>query len=210
MGKADEFIFTGETKSSIKVRVISGEGKDLIVDNSKVFGKNHHTKIYDYHREDSILFNSEASRAVQNRKQLFHAEGFYQDNYAYFIPLASYNIDDKWSFGFFSGKTWQWFGKPDFGMKYMLTARASTNKNYSVIMRTEFREAIKKWDLIADFTAARPYDNLRYFYGLGNETKVDEDLFSQSYYRNTTTALIATLGLRKTFWKKSHLSLIHI
>lgn len=207
LGKTDEFLFTGETKSSIKVRVISGAGKDLIVDDSKVFGRDHFTKIYDYSRDDSIQFNSEANRAVQNRKELFHVEGFYKDNYAYFIPMISYNIDDKWNVGFFSGKTWQWFGKPDFGMKYTLTARASTNKNYSIVMRTEFREAIKKWDLIADFTAARPYDNLRYFYGLGNETKADEDLFRQSYYRNTTTALIATVGLRRSFWKKSHLIL---
>jgi len=207
LAKDDEFYLFGKSKSSIKVRIIGGGGEDFIVDKSKVERQNNRTLIYDFNKKDSVVVGESTKFISQNREMHFQAEGFYEDDYAYLIPIGSYNVDDGWGFGFATGKSWQRFGKPDFGAKYSLVALASTNKNFSINFKTQFREVIKKWDLVFNLKAARPDRNFRFFYGLGNDTQFDRALFSENYYTNVTTNFTSELGLVKTFWKKSQLKI---
>ena len=205
LARDDEFYIGGKSKSSIKVRIIGGDGKDFIVDKSKVEERNSRTLIYDFNEKDTVVVGATTKLMSQNREIHFAAEGFYEDDYAYLIPMVSYNIDDAWGLGISTGKSWQQFGKPDFGVKYSLIALASTRGNYSLNLNTQFREVIKKWDLVFNLVASRPDRRFRFFYGLGNDTEFDKALFKSNYYTNLTTNLSGELGLLKTFWKKSQL-----
>lgn len=205
--KGDEFYIGGKSKSSIKVRIIGGDGEDLIVDKSKVENYDNRTLIYDYNKKDTVIVGQSTKLKSHNREIHFEAENFYEDDYAYLIPMANYNVDNGWGIGFSTGKSWQRFGKPDFGVKYSLTALASTQNNFSLNLRTQFREVVKKWDMVFNLDAARPDRNFRFFYGLGNDTEFDRSLFKQNYYTNFTTNFIGELGLLKTFWKKSQLKI---
>lgn len=207
LAKEDEFYLGGRSKSSIKVRIIGGDGKDFIVDKSKVEERNSRTLIYDFNKKDSVVVGMSTQLKTQNREIHFAAEGFYEDDYAYLIPIGSYNIDDGWGLGIATGKSWQRFGKPDFGIKYSLVAVASTRKNYSLNLNTQFREVIKKWDLVFNLGASRPDRRFRFFYGLGNETEFEQALFKSNYYTNLTTSFSGELGLLRTFWKKSQLKI---
>ncbi len=206
--KGDEFYLGGKSKSSIKVRIIGGDGKDFIVDKSKVEKYDNRTLIYDFNQKDTVIVGSPTKYSNQVREIHFEAEDFYEDDYAYLIPMASYNVDNGWGFGFSTGKSWQRFGKPDFGIKYSLVALGSTEKNYSLNFNTQFREVIKKWDLIFNLNAARPDRNLRFFYGLGNNTEFDRALFREDYYTNLTSNFSTELGLLRTFWGKSQLKIL--
>lgn len=207
LAKDDEFYLAGKASSSIKVRIIGGKGRDFIVDKSKVEERNNRTLVYDFSKTDTVIAGMTTQLKSQNREIHFAAEGFYEDDYAYLIPMGSYNVDDGWGFGFATGKSWQRFGKPDFGAKYSLVALASTKKNYSLDLSTQFREVVKKWDLIFNLVASRPDRRFRFFYGLGNETEFDKTLFKQNYYTNLTTNLTGELGLLKTFWRNSQLKI---
>ncbi|MFK8008772.1 MAG: hypothetical protein AB8H03_20600 [Saprospiraceae bacterium] len=207
LAKDDEFYLAGKSSSSIKVRIIGGDGKDFIVDKSKVEDRNSRTLIYDFNKKDTVVMGATTQLKSQNREIHFAAEDFYEDDYAYLIPMGSYNVDDGWGFGFATGKSWQQFGKPNFGAKYALVVLASTQKNYSINLSTQFREVIKKWDLVFNLKAARPDRNFRFFYGLGNDTEFDRTRFRDNYYTNLTTNFSSELGLLKTFWKKSQLKI---
>lgn len=74
LGKKDEFRISGTTKSSIKIRIIGGDGKDVIIDESKVNGLGHKTKIYDFNRKDSLQLGKEATLADQNRELFLKLE----------------------------------------------------------------------------------------------------------------------------------------
>ncbi|MGK0366130.1 MAG: hypothetical protein ACI85O_003201 [Saprospiraceae bacterium] len=203
LGKKDEFRISGTAKSSIKVRVIGGKGKDIIIDESKVSGLTHETKIYDFNHKDSLQMGTEAKLVNQNREIFFEARSIHNDNSFLFLPSASYNIDDGFGIGLSFNRTVQKFGKPDFGIKYNVSVQASTNSNYSLNLGATFRETVKKWDLWLNVLAAHPYNLHRFYYGLSNEPKLDEEEFETGYYRNETTVLGGKIGLRRRFWKKS-------
>lgn len=207
LAKNDEFYLVGKSNSSILVRIIGGEGEDFIVDKSKVEKYKNRTLIYDYEKMDTVIVGESTRFSRQNRPIHFQAEGFYEDDYAYLIPMGSYNVDDGWGFGFATGKSWQKFGKPDFGAKYSLVALGSTRENYSLNLRTQFKEVIKRWDLVFNLKAARPDRNFRFFYGLGNDTDFDRSLFRENYYTNRTTNIRGELGVLRTFWKRSQLKI---
>lgn len=207
LGKKDEFRISGTAKSSIKVRVIGGKGKDVIIDESKVKGLGHQTKIYDFNRKDSLQLGTEAKLAEQNEEMFFEARNIHNDNAFFLLPAVSYNVDDGLGIGLNFDRTIQKFGKPDFGIKYNLALEASTNNNYSLNLGVTFRETVKKWDLWLNVLAAYPYNLHRFYYGLSNETKLSDEEFETGYYRNETTILGGKIGLRRRFWKKSQVLL---
>lgn len=207
LGKNDEFNISGTAKSSIKVRVIGGKGKDLIIDDSKVKGPKHRTKVYDFSNKDSLRLGSEGRLSQQIRATFFEAEAIHEDNTYLLVPAISYNLDDGLGIGFTFNRTIQKFAKPDFGIKYNIEGQASTKENYSLSFGLEFRETIKKWDLLWNVLAASPYNLHRFFYGLGNENNLGDEDFNDDYYQNEMTVLSGKLGLRRNFWEKSQLVL---
>ena len=65
LGNEDIFIVHGNSKKSIKLRIIGGAGKDSIVDQSVVKGPSKQTLIYEKNQE-SIIFKGKESKIINS------------------------------------------------------------------------------------------------------------------------------------------------
>ena len=100
-GGNDKIKVEGDASKSILVRVIGGEGKDLVEDNSRVNGLGHCTVFYDLKDSTSrIVSKGEvASRMSKNPAvNSYDRRAFKYDRLAP-IVFGNYNVDD----GFFIG-----------------------------------------------------------------------------------------------------------
>ncbi|TAL46141.1 MAG: hypothetical protein EPN92_06625, partial [Chitinophagaceae bacterium] len=178
----DVYNVKGETKKGIVIRVIGGNGIDSVIDGSAVKSMGHQTKIYD---NGNNLFNTgkEARQYIlsDSLKNEYNRKAF---KYDWFAPILipGYNVDD----GFLTGAgvifKKQQFGKSPYGYMHTIAGNyASATSSWSAWYKGVFKEFIGKADLHLE---AR-YNSPRYsrnYYGLGNETVIDENA-DKDYYR---------------------------
>ena len=160
-----------ESKKGIKVRVIGGEGKDELDDDSKVKGFGKKNVFYDTKEGNKIKFNSESKSRLSddpgvnryNRKEF---------KYNVLMPLvtANFNPDD----GIFLGGGFQYtnhgFRKEPFKSRHkVLGSYAINTSSYNFSYLGEYTDVIGKWDLETDITLNVP-NFVNNFFGLGNES----------------------------------------
>ncbi len=100
-GGNDKIKIEGDASKSILVRVIGGEGKDLVEDNSHVNGLGHCTVFYDLKDSTSqIVSKGEVANRMSKNPTVnsYDRRAFKYDRLAP-IVLGNYNVDD----GFFIG-----------------------------------------------------------------------------------------------------------
>ena len=177
LGGKDDFVITGKTKRSIKVRVIGGFGKDEVEDNSKVIGLRKMTKVYD--ETDGIEIEKENEvrdlTGPSIAKNEYEREDHLYDRHA-FAPILGYTPDDKFWLGVGLTSTIHGFRKEPYKSKHILKA------SFSPSSRTAFHASY-----VGDFTKAlfnyldvQPgfqLDNPFYvnYFGLGNLTEKTSD-----------------------------------
>jgi outer membrane protein assembly factor BamA len=95
------------------------------------------------------------------------------------------------------------YGKPDFSSMHDFSIRASTLGNLQLGYEGTVRHVLGQWDLTL---AARGSDARRfnYFFGLGNETKFDQDSLRNGYYTLRYSNVTGIVGLKRSFWKRSN------
>ena len=192
-GGDDKFNITGDD-GGILIRIISGNGNDSVIDNSKANGGK--TKLYD--KNETTFSSGEVKRYItqDTLKTEFTPLSF---KYNWFAPKISigYNPDDGVYLGGGIIMKKQQFGKAPWGsMQSIWGNYAFATGAYNFWYEGIFREAVGKWDLHLDAKINAPNYVLNY-YGQGNETVKIDSL--HDYYRVRINQWIVAPSLQRQF-----------
>jgi hypothetical protein len=187
-GGNDKVILTGNNSSSIKVRVIGGEGEDMVEDRSSLTGGSVNLIFYDDGRNtaiketDNVSLNNDKYKMLKDVIQKIDPVPQDYGSLLTFLPALNFNTDEGFIFGGASFFTRYGFRYSKF--KYRLTM----NGTYSTKTRGYFFKFTSDFNGLIKNTGVGFYGELSgakfsNFYGMGNETTLDKDLQRNNYYR---------------------------
>lgn len=208
LGNEDEFYLTGESDKSILVRVIGGEDKDKIMDESMVKGSRKKTRIYENDPGSTINPGTEGKSIHSWNENLYkyNRQAFAYNTY-FPLPFLGYNADDGLIIGLGVTFKRQKFGKEDFSAKHRLDVRGSTSGNFQLSYDAQLHHVIHKWDVVYYGLLAYPTDFVS-FYGYGNETQKVDSLYRADYYKTRYNSAQLGVGVLRDFLKRSQFSLV--
>ena len=190
----DIYKINGKSNSGITIRIIGGDNKDSIIDNSNI-------KIHVYDDAKNTFVKGARTRLHLNDST---DHTFNYDTYRYdkkgIKPLVGYTNEDPIFVGLGYGALhykWRKFpfaSKQAIGVKYSISQRA-----VSVFYQGIFPALIGKWDLLLN----ADYDAIRWlnFYGLGNKTStVIKDI---PFNRTRSKQILGSIGLERKFGKNT-------
>ena len=198
----DQFELTGDAKSKIKVRIVSGEGVDEIV-----AGNTTQPKVQVYDNPDTNLGNDSGVKARLTDDPKVHAYDRMANKYDVLFPVAywQYNKDDGLFLGggfIFTKQGWR---KKPFASNHKFSADIALATNaFNVKYDGTFTDVVGGWDLGLLADVRKPLFVNNYF-GIGNESVYDVDNQDIDYYRvrfeNITyrATLTNNLGAHATF-----------
>ncbi|MBO0356779.1 hypothetical protein J0X19_02380 [Hymenobacter sp. BT186] len=198
----DVFNVTGTAGKSVLVRIIGGEGKDQITDNSRAGGLRALTKIYDV-PDTQLQLGPESDNRTSLRPDVnrYERESFQYNGYTPSATLI-YNRNDGFGAGVGINFNRQGFRKPGYRNLYTFNLRGSTGGNFQVGLASRYRYAFGRWDVGAaiDYGAYFPFYN---FFGLGNDTQKDEARFDNNYYRARYKGYTINVFTERVFLRRS-------
>jgi len=199
----DVFKVTGDGGSkSILVRVIGGDGKDHIVDDSRAAGLRTLTKVYDVPDTD-LQLGKEADNHTSTRPGVnaYDREQFEYNSYRPSVSLF-YNAND--GFGAGAGVTFlrQGFRKPGFKNSYSFNIEGSANGMFQLSGSTRHRYAIGKVDAGAAVNYGNYFPFYRFF-GLGNNTPFSQAAYDNKFYNARYKGFTASAFLERIFLQRS-------
>lgn len=195
----DIFLVTGAARNSILLRVIGGEGKDKITDESRVTGLRALTKVYDVPDTEMQLGKESDNRtSTKLGVNRYDREAFEYDGYNPRATLG-YNRNDGFIIGAGFDIVHRGFRKPDYKNLYGVDVRGSSNGNFQAALNMRHRHAIGQWDIGArtEYGNFFPYYN---FFGLGNNSPKDEGLYDDKYYKARYKGYILSAFAERTFF----------
>ncbi|WP_400191244.1 hypothetical protein [Hymenobacter sp. B81] len=198
----DVFRVSGQGPSSIRVRLIGGEGKDQVADDSR----GGRTEVYDVPQTELQAGPATADRR-SSRLGVNHydREAFEYDGYA---PRGGIIFNRNDGLGVAAGFDWvkQGFRKPDYRVRYGIDAQYTTGGNRQLTGNVRWRYLLGKWDVGARATYGNffPFYN---FFGLGNATRKNDELFDDGYYRARYRGVETSVFFERVFRQKSLLRL---
>lgn len=203
LGGDDIFDIQGEGKSSILIRILGNSGDDLFKDETKK--SKTRTLIYDKGKGSQFEVD-DGSKVVKHwNKEIYEYDRLAFD-YHRTTPIfgLSYNGFNGLSLTLGTSLLRQKFGKKNYSSMHSFLASASTKKNVRLNYTARFHHAVRNWDIPfeIDFSSPEFRNN---FYGLGNNTVFDQDLFDDDFYQFFHKTFHVKSGLGKTFWQKSTL-----
>ncbi|MDZ4713061.1 MAG: BamA/TamA family outer membrane protein [bacterium] len=178
----DNVTVTGNSDNNILLRIIGGNGKDEIINNS-----DQRIKFYDSDKETKlssakVYFNNDKISIPLNPIDKYEPSledrlGFYA-----FTPIVDYNTDDGFILG--GGPNYLQHGFRAEPFKYfaeLTGAYATAAKDYDIRFYGDFHKLIHR-SRVQLFVKASELDFNR-FYGFGNETARDEELAERNFYK---------------------------
>jgi hypothetical protein len=199
----DIFQVTGNGGAgSILVRVIGGEGKDKITDDSRAAGLRTLTKVYDSPTTDLTAGpETDDHRSISRTVNLYDREAFEFNSYA---PRAGlfYNRNDGIGFNVGVGFVRQGFRKPGYKNRYDFDLQASTGGQLQITAASRHRYAIGKIDIGAEASYGNFFPFYNYF-GIGNDTKINQDSYDNKYYRARYRGFTVKAFGERVFWQRS-------
>jgi len=193
----DRFEIARNHKKEMTIRIIGGEGLDIISNKHQGDSGRKLTEVYDT-KSGSVIENNgqiENKTSEEPRINRFEKESF---QYDYLGPLVTggYNSDD----GLFLGggaiiKTHE-FRKAPFATMHQIKGKHSTlTSAFSFDYKGIFTDALgSSYDLNLDLNVRAPNFKSNYF-GLGNETKQSND--SKTFYRFRFDQILFSTALEK-------------
>ena len=173
----DVFEISGSANASIPVRVIGGDGQDLLMDSSKVSGPGRTTYFYDQTGQGDLYSEGE----VRDFRSRDPAVNFYDRNafeYDRLAPLlyGNYNPDD----GVFLGAGFLFFKngfrKDPFSQRHLFLASiAPLTSSYNFSYQGKFTDVFGKWNVELDADLKVP-NFVNNFFGMGNESVFNDDI----------------------------------
>lgn len=173
----DQFNITGQSKEAILIRVIGGDGKDIVSDKSSVKNIAKKTLFYDVIDQGEITDTKEVKdlRSKDPEVNAYNRMAFMYDRLA---PLAygNYNPDD----GLFVGGGFIFikngFRKSPFAARHLVLASvAPLTLSFNFRYNVKFTELLGKWNLEVDANLRSP-NYVNNFFGFGNESKFNKDI----------------------------------
>ncbi len=207
LGNEDTFVIRGESTASIPVRIVGGNGKDIIIDSSYVKGRRPYTLVYEK-SDDAQLDLGQEARMVKARNEAsydFEPTGFHYNTYFPLI-LPGYNTNDGFSIAAgVNFKRYQYDRQP-FSSSHQIGAKITSKGFFRVGYDAYFPQALGQWGILLSALYASPNEDYIFFYGIGNETTKDDQRYADNFYRTRYNSIQVSTGLRKNFWKVSSFS----
>ena len=203
LGGKDVFTVTGEGgKHSILVRVIGGDGKDKITDDSRAAGLRTLTKIYDV-PDTELKLGPESDNHTSTRPGVnaYNRKEFEYNSYRPGISLF-YNANDGFGAGASVTFLRQGFRKPGYKNKYKVDVQGSINGLFQLTASTRHRYAIGKIDVGTEVSYGSYFPFYRFF-GLGNNTGFSQDLYDNKFYNARYKGYTLNAFLERTFFQRS-------
>jgi len=202
----DIFEITGEHRGKIKIRIIGGDGDDRVIDNSNDNKRGKSVLIYDKYGNNII----EGTSGIRNVKKADESAYSYDRTafkYNTYLPkiLASYNVDDGAILTAGISFTNHKYGKPDYSSIHKFDVDISTEGNFTFKYVANYRHVIGTWDLELGGMVGHP-NRFNNFYGLGNETVKNQQLYNAGFYKTRYNTVLGEFGLINEFLKRSSFS----
>lgn len=194
LGGDDKIKVGGTAPESSRLRIVGGEGNDLIADSSSVEGLRRLTYVYDTSKGNQLKLGPEA-RNLTSAKPVKYDRFSYK--YNYLGPLASveYNRDDGLLVGAGVLLKTQGFQKDPYGMMQRLMGSYAFNtQSFLVDYAAHFPQLRLGLDLKLNVNWKSPGYSENFF-GLGNETDYNPDIDIEYYrYRSAQFYANALIG----------------
>ena len=199
----DVFNISGETKNSIRIRVIGGPAPDEINDKSQVSALGKKTLVYEEENESKIQLGSEGKLVNHWDKTVYNYD---RTRFAYnrYMPTAFIGSNSTNGFGGSVGITFtqQKFGKEDYSARHSIKGSFTTENMNIFEYNGRFHHVFGKWDveiggLIAD------NNEFNKFFGIGNGTVNVDALDDANFYQARYETYSGKVGVARDFWKKS-------
>jgi len=190
MNDDDVFRLEGKTNKGILIRIIGGEGNDVLEDRSFVAGSKKLTQVYD---TDKKGFQT-------SRETRLHIS---KDSLINTYEYKSFEYDKKGfgvSPGFFSltlgySDTRHAWRKTPAGSEHSIKLKYSINRNAVYIdYRTTFYQLLGKWNAFVGAGAGVP--NVVNFFGVGNETTFTK--YDRKYFRLRSHDIYGKFGVNRS------------
>lgn len=187
----DQFVIKGEDKAKIRVRIIAGNGNDIIKDSLKLKGK----KVVVYDQKEQIIFESN-NNLIKKTSKSSEVNKYNRESYKYNVtfPLlyAGYTPDDGVLLGGGFIRTTYGFRKEPFATRQQFIGGISfLTGAFKVKYRLDITDALGKTDLeiFADLQSPRNSN----FYGFGNTSEYDPNERHRYYRFNYSDFLVEGL-----------------
>ena len=183
----DAFIVQGDVRHGILIRAIGGAGRDVFVDHSRVRGGSKQTRFYDTETGnawdvgvETRLIRSDDDPAVND-----YDPNEFRHNQMWLLLFFGHNKDDGFFLGGGAKITRRGFRKKSYAAEHRIKANlAATTQAFNVVYEGHYVDVFGPWDVMLDAEYLSP-DNIRNFYGLGNETENEAD--DRAFYQARLT-----------------------
>ena len=200
-------VYGASQNRSVKIRVIGGEGMDILADTAAVAGKR--TWFYDQEGQGEIIFQGEVRDRMSTRPSVndYDRMVFEYDRLA---PLlwGQYNPDDGPFLGAGSLFIKHGFRKHPFAQRHLLLASvAPETGSYNFQYQGKFTRLAGPWDLQIEADVKAP-NYVNNFFGMGNESVFNDDVDNEpdvevddaiDYYRYRFNEIIFHPSMSRTF-----------
>jgi len=176
LGGKDIFEISGEVKKGILIRVIGGDDRDSIADNSVVGGLHHKTIVYDTKTENVFHFGPETKDKTEAAGEVnLYSRGDHKVPYLGPRLSLQYNTDDQlYVGGGLVYRTYR-FRKEPFNNEQSITGNyAFATGAYNLRYKGIFTDVMNTWDLDLQASINGPQLLSNYF-GQGNTTEANEE-----------------------------------
>ncbi|MFC6996247.1 BamA/TamA family outer membrane protein [Rufibacter roseus] len=191
LGGNDKIVVTGTAPEASRLRIIGGDGEDIITDSSSVEGLRRLTYVYDTSQGNKLNLGSEARNLTSKRPPTYDRLGY---KYNYLGPLASfeYNRDDGFLLGAGALLKTQGFQKEPYAMMQRLVGSYAFNtQSFLIDYAAHFPQLRLGLDLKLNVNWKSPGFSENFF-GLGNETPYNPDIEIE-YYRYRSAQFYANV-----------------
>ena len=173
----DVFEVSGASGRSIKLRVIGGDGEDLLKDSSSAGGLMKKTLFYDQKGHGTFMSTGEVRDLRSNDAAVneYNRTAFEYDRLAPLV-FGQYNPDDRLfvGAGFLYQK--QGFRKSPFSQRHLFLASiAPATQSYNFRYQAKIIEFAGKWNFELDADLKSP-NYVNNFFGMGNESVFNDEI----------------------------------
>lgn len=190
----DVFEVKGNSNSGIKIRLIGGQNNDsYAVENGKQI------KIYDFKSKPN-------SYSVDDKTKKFLTDNYESNLYNYKkvkynaisgYPFGGYNPDDGVKLGFVANFTVNKFNQYPYTQKHVVKANyLFATSGYEFTYNGHFPKTLGEWDFELESNFTSPNFTINFF-GYGNETVNEDELYGMDYNRVRLRTLTASPSVKK-------------
>ena len=177
LGSDDVFEIAGDSKESVRIRVIGGEGDDVLTDSSRAGGLRKQTLFYDQTGQGKYTSAGEV-RDLTSKDATVNEYNRTSFEYDRLAPLVwgQYNPDDRLFVGGGFLFLKQGFRKLPYGQRHLFLATvAPATQSYNFRYQGKFVDFAGKWNLELDADLKSP-NYVNNFFGMGNESVFDKEI----------------------------------